>query len=1436
MANRPARGGRAAQAPAPAWIPKAVAAAAILVGLVAVYFSLPGALVIWLGLVVGSWSAVMPLITGKDPQTKNPIPQGPGEQALYQRFQFWRALKWNLLLPVSAFAPGWPVRASFLGGLLAAGVAFCLPSIDLPAQYPSALLPSVNALFAFVTVSQVCAARRDTVMPGDRSPGVRVDSLRKIGATPRTRTVVMAAAATAAAAGAGAATLLMPAPRGHFTLLPDFATGLAEATAWPVLGAALGFAAVVARPWVDTALGHWREVCAAREEWKPRWTMLKHNFPPRLNDRQKTGAAVVDTFTSDGAMGGSATYLALGQKITPTMGRPVRIAVLPVEMRDSAGQPMPGTIDANDFQIVTWPSDFSLSLADPTVDPDLAHLWLSCSLAWVCEGLYDPPIIDQMVPLAVAADPEPTYLTDPETGQVILNEETGEPTPDPSAASPSTEPEAQAWAVTLHMPRGPGYESVRRDLVGPLTGYVGAEALADHRNGGALYIGALTEGTPPLDPNSGVTAEHLHNLDTEDAWNARWAAVLKQDVNPPTIEHRTYGEQTLASGAVVMRQAFVPRQGVDLRDFFNLEPKIAATFSGAPFVSVTGWTTQDRVGERHAQAFAVHWSSTAVPSNPDTLKPLAAPARPGRRRTRSDANPRDINPRDPRSTRSVGDQTEMPSHNEAYLWVLSGRMNQAFKAARLAQPETYAVRCLTTPSSPGHIWQISLRLYDGVTLAEVRGMAQKLRQNLASQWLRVEAAPDGCVIVVGADPKRVRLAAPERDARYLASLNWEQAWLDSKVSGVGGLTPSLVDIDHLPKNDKVEVLTFNLPSGLSLPDIQAATKKLETATANAFILPRRTREGRPDQIEILACEVNPLPESSPFDWDEADTGDHRIPFATNLSGEATSYNNRDDAHLLISGTSGGGKSVALQNFVYGAAIRGWDLYVIDPSKGAVDFNFVEPYTRAVARSVWEAKGVIEAIYAEVTRRKAINGAHNCGNYRDLPEDVRYPHVLVVMDEFTSLMMPEQAPKPMSDDPGVLAEHAKVVAMNACRAYIGTYVGKIVREARSTGFTMLMATQALKAETLSKIPGANDLKDNMSRMIVGRASIGQLQAALKMPFEAPPQPDVLPAGRGLYEGNGRPAEVIQVWFEPSQAVFADRVGEYRDPIPSADRLDLSAFVEPEIEIDGGVIGPGPDPLAAAPAEYAPSLADIEEVIELDELTVSLDDLTGFLADGDPEQAPAPEQEALAPDRADADFDWDALQASATQEANLQSPQTSDWSSPEPTEPTVEAGPPSGQEDPAAQTPVDGVILGASVAWDEIDPSAWEPEQSDYGWTEIDALAAFLTQYPQVETVSWLAPRLHDLDATGVPFIDFVRDIAEEHGVIVIGPPVPASTHQEPVATEAPSHPLPLSEEHEPMPTQQPTTPAVVSAPSAALDEFDNVPRVPMHLIDVTDQFA
>jgi len=85
-----------------------------------------------------------------------------------------------------------------------------------------------------------------------------------------------------------------------------------------------------------------------------------------------------------------------------------------------------------------------------------------------------------------------------------------------------------------------------------------------------------------------------------------------------------------------------------------------------------------------------------------------------------------------------------------------------------------------------------------------------------------------------------------------------------------------------------------------------------------------------------------------------------------------------------------------------------------------------------------------------------------------------------------------------------------------------FAGKIAREARSAGVTLALGTQKLSAKMLDTIPGAGDLKVNLSRVLLGKTSRGERMSALRDPDDTPDLNGIVPRGRGLWETTAHPA--------------------------------------------------------------------------------------------------------------------------------------------------------------------------------------------------------------------------------------------------------------------------------------------------------------------------
>jgi S-DNA-T family DNA segregation ATPase FtsK/SpoIIIE len=727
-------------------------------------------------------------------------------------------------------------------------------------------------------------------------------------------------------------------------------------------------------------------------------------------------------------------------------------------------------------------------------------------------------------------------LTSPELGDdeaelaahcamALALEERGYGRPVPLGVEKMSSGAKAVWRSRWAWPGGPSLAEVR-PLRADLAERFACPVLVDHR-ADVVWFGAIG------DPEAGLAPEDeraLQELADEDEWDGRWALVLKQGANPPTPQWATAKDLPLADGNVVHRLAFVTRGGVGPSSFQRLEPQLATVLDAAPFVAICGWPGQGRPGDRHPQAFAVYWSESPAPASPEALAP-----------------------------------------SPGATWVLAGMLNQAFDQARLERPEVVAARPLSAPDSPAALWEVVLRLHGGVTMADVSAKAPALRQALGASWLAVEPGGEGAVLLAGASPRSRSLRlVPGADPLRLASLEWQAAWAAAGLKGAEGHRPRLVAVSGLPANPAVEAFDFVLPPGVDSLAVRQALPKAATAMSYAWVDARPSPVG-PQAVRLLASAEDPLPSFVPFDFGAGWSWEEGLAFATGIEGEPVRFSPVESPHLLLAGATGSGKSSAAQALLWAAAAAGATVVVVDPVKGGADFAFLRPWAAAFATSVAEAASVLGLVLAEVGRRKRANAAAGVGSWAELPDP---PAPLVVMvDEFTSLVgAGARLPRARPDEtPAEAAERGRAEAEAAARAGVATGIARLAREARSAGVSLLLATQRLSASMLDRMPGAEDLKVNLARALLGRASLPERQVALRDALSAPSLGDLVPKGRGWFEPLSGPPQVVQVWWA-SQDDLAAALRRRREPPPPG-----SAFAE--------LVGPDED----------------------DEIVLSLDDL-------------------------------------------------------------------------------------------------------------------------------------------------------------------------------------------------------------------------------------
>lgn len=685
----------------------------------------------------------------------------------------------------------------------------------------------------------------------------------------------------------------------------------------------------------------------------------------------------------------------------------------------------------------------------------------------------------------VLSDPQPLHADDSETG---------------------------AWRITGDWPEGPGWVTARSSgWPAEFSSALGVEAVADHRpDTGQILAGDLDD-TDWADPASATKVEQIR---FEDTWTHRWSAVVKSNVNPPVVAHSETRDITY-KGVTIHRAVFQVRSGLNPVDHVNAktESALKTAIQQVPFVSVTGYPARGgRAGIRHSQAFTVCYSTQAVPASPDRVS----------------------------------------DEREGSRVILAAQVNAMFDAARLARPELTEANCLTATVSAftvASIWRIGLRLYGGVTLADVQAGAERMRAHVGVPWLRVDDAPDGVTLYAGVRPEDGSVKSPR--VRFdLARLDWDHAWLAAKVRGHAGLTPSLTAFEDVPTNPAVHVATFELPKGTSVPAIAKALPELRTATGNSFVEIDRERTDA-STLVLLVSQHDPMPKSFPWTPDGVTERSNAIPLGVGVSGEPETWDLGNSPHLGVIGKSGSGKSATMTLAITGALLAGWDVVVVDPMKGGADFKFAEDFTLAFADDLASASATMRWVIKEVERRKNLNATHGAPSFADLPATIRPRRLVVVIDEFVSLVEKQgNVPRTPYADPEMEIERLAQVEANTFKDDIGSIAGRISKEARSAGVHLVVGAIKMRTTDLEKVPGGGTLKTSLARMLLGMTSLGDRASALNNADLAPSLDGTIGAGRGLYEPAVGLPRLIQTAFSPTNELAA-MIAAVREPVDKVD---------------------------------------------------------------------------------------------------------------------------------------------------------------------------------------------------------------------------------------------------------------------------------------------
>lgn len=929
----------------------------------------------------------------------------------------------------------------------------------------------------------------------------------------------------------------------------------------PVIGGFLFFFGVADFLLISTtALARWRRVIQTRRMWEDNFRLalgLKPDQTPVVTDVEDVGPYLVTHFRARPSLAVPDIMKKYRIPIQNLADGGRHNVVVEQPEKNGEGEDIPGSKSRLDFYVLNFDPAEVPSLTDASIDPAHGVHLLTTIFANASDIYADNRIVvTGMTNIATEDSPPAWYVTAYGEGQITV------------------EALSKEYSRVIDIPGmalwGDGYMLPDAVVLTPPDYTQVTFADGNPFSAQAKRVPSITS-----TDDDQAAKDLLWTLDQYNTWVDRWNTMTRTAMSKlPIPAWDTYTTAKIPSSSTeITSLSFQVASGVSVETMLDAkaERELASAFTpGAAFCSIVGYP-DIKPGSRKSNAFTVRYTQGGnVPDRPEAI-PVPREERVGARNVQ---------------------------RNAAWNWLVTHFINQAFDAARLDRPEVMSVLPLTVGGSRRgtSLWQAEVMLQGGVTAAGIRQFSlDKIRAGARSEWLQViehQDHPAKLTIYIGANYKNTKLR-PDVDLHPLRNAEWSHMW--GTVMKRSGRTPTLLESRFLESNPKVEELIFAYPEGWSYEMVSEKTSKISSFTGNQFISIERGQT--PDRFRVLACADDPLPFPAPMDYDliNAHAEHAEVFFSSGIDGSPISWNPADDPHLMIVGGSGSGKSAFMQTVMHAVLVKGWQTVVIDPAKGAADFQFFDPWLYGQAIDTFEASAMMNAVYAEVQRRKTLNSQYSARVLDDLPDEVRPPRLVVFIDEFTSLVTAERLRKPTTEDPDILREYNQRLALNEAISNIGTKIAKITMEARSANVNIVLAGQRVTSSTLADIPGGDTLRTNMARVILGKTTLGERQSALKSPFDAPDLGDFIPKGRGLFESTSSSAVIFQAWYDhemkdklPAQLV---RVQE-----PTGERIDLDAFLaasKPVIEGEEIVV------------EEVEEIEDGVVEIELDDFEIDID---------------------------------------------------------------------------------------------------------------------------------------------------------------------------------------------------------------------------------------
>ena len=475
------------------------------------------------------------------------------------------------------------------------------------------------------------------------------------------------------------------------------------------------------------------------------------------------------------------------------------------------------------------------------------------------------------------------------------------------------------------------------------------------------------------------------------------------------------------------------------------------------------------------------------------------------------------------------------------------------------------------------IWRINFSLGGGGTVADLRKRTANVQSAIGAatviwDWKSAGEVGMWCMEEPAINVEDIPHWKRPTQQKLLINLVLSNAWGAVGMVNTSGQAPTVQRLSVMPHNHNVLDVRFHLPVGIGMGRIEAAQDKFLSAVNYGYgrILPQTSDTGA-NTWNMALSKSSPFPTMVRADWGVSKSCENRVfPLGVDDMGELVSWDIRNTYHIAVMGKSGTGKSSAAQIVVADAMLHGYQVIIIDPSKGAIDFTkWAKPRSLAFVETeqMLETEAAVKWLENEMRRRTGILSEYGVGNIADLEGKVPFDRILLVFDEFNSYLarIGKTASNP-NHDMDIANDNAKINNLNNSITRTVSSLSQIALQGRTSGISILLGAQRLALKDLEKYKNGSQFYRTLGKMLLGNDKVdgifsdSNIVAAHRMQASLKGDGGDIPKGRGIWEDMDGHLTSIQTWFSGGQNELADLVKD----IPAPEPIDLTPFMPQEAE--------------------------------------------------------------------------------------------------------------------------------------------------------------------------------------------------------------------------------------------------------------------------------